>query len=264
MKILFIGDIFGRPGRSAVQKMLKPYINENSIDFVIANGENLRHGVGVTEENLAEMKEAGVDFFTSGNHIFDNKDIVPFLDSKKLPIIRPANYPPNVPGRGYEIVETGMKKKILIINLMGRVFIKEHLDCPFRTADSILKEHSKYELDAIFVDFHAEATSEKAGLANYLDGRVTALIGTHTHVATADARILPKGTAFQSDAGFTGPLDSIIGVKKEIMIEHFLTQMKVKHEVASGQLVFNAVEITVNDKNIRAESIKPVNVTLVD
>jgi 2',3'-cyclic-nucleotide 2'-phosphodiesterase len=264
MKILFIGDIFGRPGRMAVEKILKTYREENNVDFVIANAENLRHGRGVSEKNIKDMQQAGVDFFTSGNHVFDDRELVPFLDNPKLPLIRPANYPPNVPGRGYEIVETALKKKILVINLLGRVFVKEHSDCPFRKADEILSKFANVKMDAIFVDFHAEATSEKNGLANYLDGRVTAVIGTHTHVATADARILPRGTAYQSDVGFTGPIDSVIGVKKEIMIDHFLTQMRVKHEVAQGPVVFNAVEIAVNDNNIQSADIKPVHITIDD
>jgi 2',3'-cyclic-nucleotide 2'-phosphodiesterase len=258
MKILFIGDIFGRPGRKAVQKVLKEYRNANEIDLVIANAENLRHGKGVSEKHIKEMRDAGIDFFTSGNHVFDDKELVPFLDNPKLPLLRPANYPPNVAGRGHEVIQTSLKKNVLVINLLGRVFMKDHVDCPFRTVNEILSKYKSVNLDAIFVDFHAEASSEKTALGNYLDGKVSAVIGTHTHVATADARILNKGTAYQTDVGFTGPSDSIIGVKKEIMIEHFLTSMRVKHEVAAGPVIFSAVEIEISEDSIKAKTIKPV------
>lgn len=258
MNILFIGDIFGRPGRNAIKKVLKDYREKLGIDLVIANAENMSHGKGVSEENIREMREAGVDFFTSGNHVFKEKAIIPFLDSKNLPLVRPANYPENAPGRGYEIVDTGLMKKVLVINLMGRVFMPAHLDCPFRTADRILEEHQHEKLAAIFVDIHAEATSEKMALAHYLDGRVTAVIGTHTHVPTADERVLDGGTAFQSDVGFTGPIDSVIGAEKKGIIENFLTQLPVKHEVASGPSVFNAVKISIDDQTMKAIGIERI------
>lgn len=254
MNILFIGDVFGRPGRDTIKKLLKDYRQKHDVDFVVANAENMHHGKGTTGKNIVEMREAGVDFFTSGNHVFKERSIISHMEDKNFPLIRPANYPPGVPGRGWEIVAVG-KKRVLVINLMGRIFMPMHLDCPFREADRILEETKHEKLSAIFVDFHAEATSEKIALGHYLDGRVTAVVGTHTHVPTADARILKGGTAFQTDAGLTGPIDSIIGVEKGPVIENFLTQMPVKHDVAAGSTVFNAVLIGVNEKNRNAASI---------
>lgn len=256
MKILFIGDIIGRPGRETVRKVLPALKAEEGYELVIANGENAHHGKGITPDDVKELTSAGVDFYTSGNHIWKDKAIIPFLGSKNMPVIRPANYPDSNPGKGWQIVDTGLMKRVLVINLLGRLFMNVQPDCPFRTADRILKENAHERLDAIFVDFHAEATSEKCALANYLDGRVTAVVGTHTHVATADARILPGGTAFQTDAGFVGPIDSVIGVKKELIIENFLTQMPVKHEIADGPMLFNAVKIEIENK--KALTIEPV------
>lgn len=258
MNILFIGDIFGRPGRNTVKKLLKDYRQKHNIHLAIANAENMHHGKGASMENIDEMRKAGVDFFTSGNHIWADRSIIPHLDDKKTPLIRPANYPSGVAGRGYEIVECGLMQKVLVINLMGRVFMPMHLDCPFKTADKILKQFENENLAAIFVDLHAEATSEKIALAHYLDGRITALIGTHTHVPTADTIILEGGTAFQSDAGFTGPVNSCIGVQKELIIKNFLTQIPVKHEVAEGRTVFNAVKIEVDDVSKMAVKIERV------
>lgn len=256
MILFFIGDIFGRPGRNTVKNLLKQYREKYNPDLVIANAENMRHGKGVTEENILEMQSAGVDFFTSGNHVFKESSIVPFLDQPRLPLLRPANFPPKAPGRGYQIIQTPLMKKVLVINLLGRVFMPQQVDCPFRAADAILKEFEHENLSAVFIDFHAEATSEKAALAYYLDGRVSAVIGTHTHVPTADARILPDGTAFQSDVGFTGPLHSIIGAEKNAVIQNFLTQMPVKHDVATGPTVFNAVMITIDDTTKKATNIQ--------
>ena len=256
MNILFIGDIIGRPGRDTVKKLLPGLKKELEIELVIANGENMHHGKGVTEENIEEMQKAGVNFFTSGNHIWKEKTIIPYLDNAKSPLIRPANYPPGVPGSGYKIVETGLMRRVLIINLLGRLFINVQTDCPFRTVDRILKETSHERPDAIFVDFHAEATSEKVAMGFYLDGRVSAVIGTHTHVATADARVLDNGTAYLTDAGFVGPINSVIGVDTDIIIQNFLTQMPVKHEIAGGPTMLNAVKISIDEKSKKAESIE--------
>ena len=255
MNILFIGDIFGRPGRTTVKKLLRDYRKELGIHLVIANAENMHHGKGVSEENINEMRSAGVDFFTSGNHIWKERSIIPLLNSPKMPLIRPANYPTGVPGRGFAIVEGGLMQKVLVINVMGRLFMPAQLDCPFRAVDKILKEQAHQQFSAIFVDIHAEATSEKMALAHYLDGRVTAVVGTHTHVPTADERILDGGTAFQSDVGFTGPIDSVIGVEKQCIIENFLTQVPVKHEVADGPTVFNALKIEVDDSTQKAIAV---------
>ena len=262
MNILFIGDIFGRPGRNTVTHLLKSLREQHKIDFVIANAENIRHGKGVSESHLSEMQKAGVDFFTSGNHVYKNKDIIPLMDDPKLPLLRPANYPEGVPGRGYEIVKIDKMKPVLVINLLGRVFMRENTDCPFRVVDKILKEHENKDLSATIVDFHAEATSEKVALGHYLDGRVTALLGTHTHVPTADERILENGTAYQSDVGFVGPLNSVIGSEKDPVIEQFITQMPIKYEVAGGPTIFNATKIEIDDKTKRAISIERIQHTV--
>ena len=258
MNILFIGDIFGRPGRETVKKLLPEYRKKYEINLVIANAENMHHGKGVEETQLKELQMAGVDFFTSGNHVWHEKSIIPRLDDKKFPLIRPANYPPGAPGRGHHIIETSLMKKVLVINLMGRVFMPMHLDCPFRTADKILKEYEHENFAAIFVDFHAETTSEKMALGHYLDGRVSAVIGTHTHVPTFDARVLAGGTAFQSDVGFTGPIDSVIGLEKTSIIKNFLTQVPIKHEVADGETVFNALKIEIDENTRKAVSVEQI------
>jgi len=242
MKILIIGDIIGSPGRRATKEAIRQLKNEQEIDCVIANGENISHGIGMTKKNFEEMREAGVDFFTTGNHILKKPDIFPELEKKKVRVIRPANFPPGNPGKGYEILEVG-KKKLLIINLMGRVFMHFNYDCPFRKADEILEEFKHEKLDGILVDFHAEATSEKNALKHYLDGRVAALWGTHTHVPTADAEVTDRKMAYITDLGMVGPTNSIIGDAKEGIIESFLKQCHFKLEVAEGRCVFNAVVI---------------------
>ncbi len=263
MKILFIGDIVGKPGREAVNKTLPELKKKEKIDFVIANAENLAHGKGFTTATIDEMMSAGVDYFTSGNHIWDNKTNLSKLDDKSFPLLRPANFPPDVYGRGYAVVETGMMKKILIINLMGRVFMKHYLDCPFRALDKILLDNAHENFDAIFVDFHAEATSEKVALAQYADGRVSALVGTHTHVPTADNRILNEGTAYVSDAGMTGPIDTVIGVDKNSVIRNFLTQFPYPFTIPeSGPKTFNSVIIEINTSTKKAISIERADYSL--
>lgn len=250
MKILFIGDIVARPGRETVKKILPDVIKEYKPSFVIANAENLSHGNGFTPETIAEMQKAGIDFFTSGDHTWGNKIGMMRLGDPKFPVIRPANFAPGTPGKGYAVAQDKMMNRILVINVIGQVFMKKHFDCPFRAMDQVLRETSHEKVDAIFVDIHAEASSEKYAMAFYLDGRASALVGTHTHVPTADARILPGGLAFMSDAGMTGSLDSVIGVKKEVIISSFLTQMPVKHEPESlGQMVFNGCLIDIDSKN---------------
>jgi len=242
-----------------VAKLLPDYRKKLDIDLVVANAENMHHGKGVSEVQLKDMQAAGIDFFTSGNHIWKEREIIPRLNDVDLPLIRPANYPEGAPGKGYQVAENAKGQRILIINLMGRVFMPMHLDCPFRTADRILKEfESDKKLSGIFVDFHAETTSEKMALAHYLDGRVSAVVGTHTHVPTFDARVLKGGTAFQSDVGFTGPIDSVIGLEKEGVIKNFLTQVPHKHEVAGGDTVFNALKIEIADKSWKALSVEQI------
>lgn len=246
-----------KPGRKVMCRVLPDLIQEISPDFVIANVENICHGDGFKPEHISEMRELGVDFFTTGNHAFKNKEGVKMFAEKDFPVIRPANFPEGVgvPGSGHRLVEAKNGKNILVVNLMGRVFMKESLDCPFLKMDSILADLAKEKQKpaAIFLDFHAEATSEKYALAFYLDGRVGAIVGTHTHVATRDARILPGGTAAISDVGMVGPLDSVIGVKKEQVIQSFLTQLSFKYEPEEmGRMIFNAILISLDPKTGKA------------
>ena len=246
MNILFIGDIIGRPGRSVVKEILPNLKKELELDFVIANGENLAAGIGMTEETYEEMRKSGIDYFTSGNHIWNKKDFIPFLDDKKTRVLRPANYPLEAPGKGYDDIVIG-GKKIRIINLQGRVFMRDLTDCPFRKAEEILSKYPKP--DVSIIDFHAEATSEKNSLAYFLDGKATVVIGTHTHVQTNDTRILPKGTAYVTDAGMVGPIDSSIGDDLKHSIHSFLTGLPFTIEPASGRKIFNSVFIKIDSKN---------------
>lgn len=258
MRIIFIGDIVGKPGRRAVQQFLPELKQELQPDLVIANVENICHGRGVSEDNIQEMLDVGVQYFTSGNHIFAQKKILAKLDDKSFPVIRPANFPPKNPGRGLELYQTAKFQKVLIVNLIGRVFLRQNYDCPFRKMDEILKEHAHEQIDAVFVDMHAEASSEKIALGHYLDGRVSAVIGSHTHVPTADAQILQGGTAYITDVGMTGAVDSVIGVKKEPIIEGFLTQMPFKYEIVEGKSIFTAVLIEINDATKKTEKIQHI------
>ncbi|OGD65245.1 metallophosphoesterase [Candidatus Berkelbacteria bacterium RIFOXYA2_FULL_43_10] len=252
LKILFIGDIVGKPGRAAAKKMISELRESEGLDFVFANGENLAAGHGMTYEKYQEMVEAGIDYFTSGNHIWNNKDFIHSLDDKSVKVLRPANYPENVPGRGVALIGDD----IALANLQGRVFMYDDVEDPFKTADKIIKEN---EGKIIIIDFHAEATSEKVALGFYLDGKVAALLGTHTHIQTSDERILGGGTAYITDLGMTGPRDSVLGVKKEIIIEGFLTQLPQSHKVAVGEQIFGGVVIEIDTKTKRALKIKRIN-----
>jgi hypothetical protein len=255
IKILFIGDIVGRPGRNACKKIIPGIIAENNIDFVIANGENLASGKGMTFATYEEMIDAGIDYFTSGNHIWKNKDIIEHLDDKTTKILRPLNYSLENPGRGYDMIEK-KGKKILLINAQGRVFMPEDLTDPFSAIEKIAKENDNLP---VIVDFHAEATSEKIALGRYLDGKVAAVIGTHTHVQTADETVFPKGTAYITDVGMVGPVDSVLGVEKEIIIDKFLTQLPASHKVASGEVNFSAVIIEIDPEKKISTSIFRIN-----
>jgi len=255
--VLFIGDIVGRPGRGAVKSILPELVTRAGIDFVIANGENLAAGNGMTYETYKEMTHAGIDYFTSGNHIWKNKDIIPHLNNSTLKVLRPLNYPKEVPGRGSAVLEKG-KKKFFLVNLLGRVFIEEDLDDPFRMAQAL----SARDDLPILIDFHAEATSEKNAFGRFLDGRIAAIVGTHTHVQTCDETIFPNGTGFISDVGMTGPIDSVLGVEKEIIIEKFLTQLPVSHKVASGEVKFCAVVIEIDSKRRVTTSIERISQNL--
>jgi len=245
--ILAVGDIIGRPGRQAVTKLLPGLREQYGLDLVIANVENAAGGLGVTPPTASELLDAGVDVLTSGNHIWVQKEIIPYLDGE-MPILRPLNYPPGVPGRGYLV-----KGQIMVVNLIGRTFIS-NFDCPFRAMDQLLSELSD-KPPVIVVDFHAEATSEKMALGRYLDGRVSAVLGTHTHVGTIDAQLLPQGTAFVTDIGMTGPADSIIGDDIEAVLQRFLTIIPYRLSVGQGKTIFNAILVRVDDKSGKAMSI---------
>jgi hypothetical protein len=263
MKILFIGDIFGRPGRTIVKERLPGLVGEHSIDLVIANGENAAAGFGITPPLAEELFEMGIDVLTTGNHVWDKREIVEFFKladgnphSPARRVLRPANYPPHMPGWG---IYEGRKGKIdyAVINLQGRVFMAAN-DDPFRVADQLLKD---IQSKVVLVDMHAEATSEKASMGWYLDGRVSAVIGTHTHVPTADERVLPKGTAYITDVGMTGPFESVIGVKRELIIEKFLTNMPMRFEAATGDVRLCAVVMDCDETTGRARTIQRLMVS---
>jgi len=251
LRFLFIGDVVGRPGRRGVQNLLPGLREQYGIDLVIANGENAAGGRGLTLTTAEELFKAGVDVITTGNHIWDQREIIPHLDGDKR-ILRPLNYPPGVPGRGYSI-----QGQTLVVNLMGRVFMGT-LDCPFRAMDHLLHELPKVP-PFVIVDFHGEATSEKVALGWYLDGRVSAVLGTHTHVGTIDARILPLGTAYITDVGMTGPIDSIIGDDIKGVLDRFLTQMPTRFSVGSGHTTFNSVLVELDETNGKAKSITRID-----
>ena len=251
MRILIIGDIVGKPGRRAVQEFLPGLRSEYGIDFVVANGENAAGGLGITVSTAQELLKATVDVITTGNHVWAKREIVAYLDGGELPIIRPVNYPPGAPGRGYIL-----KNKAAVVNLMGRVFMGDY-DCPFRAMDSLLNEIAD-KAKTIIVDFHAEATSEKVAMGRYLDGRVTALIGTHTHVGTVDSCILPGGTAYVTDVGMVGPVDSVIGDDADSVLYSFLTRMPHRLSVGKGRAVFNAMLVEVNKSSGKALTIERI------
>jgi hypothetical protein len=254
VRILFIADVIGKPGRQVVENVLPQIIEEENIQFVIANCENAAGGFGLTPKISREVFAVGVDVITMGNHVWARREISEIIEEKN--ILRPANFPPEVPGKGWAIIQASNGAKVGIINLMGRVYMST-LECPFRTADRIIEEISR-ETKIIVVDMHAEITSEKVAMGWYLDGKVSAVIGTHTHVPTADERILPQGTAYITDIGMTGPRDSIIGIKKEIILKKYLTQMPIRFEVARGDLVFAGAVVEIEEKTGKAESIKRI------
>jgi 2',3'-cyclic-nucleotide 2'-phosphodiesterase len=260
MQILFIGDIFGRPGRSIVRERLPGLVKEHAIDLVIANGENAAAGFGITPPLAEELFEMGIDVLTSGNHIWDKREIVGYFESANgnpysaaRRLLRPANYPPGMPGSG---IYRGSKGEVpyAVLNLQGRVFMAAN-DDPFRVADQLLEQTTA---KVVLVDMHAEATSEKIAMGWYLDGRVTVVVGTHTHVPTADERVLPGGTAYITDVGMTGPHDSVIGVKKELILERFLTNMPIRFEAATGDVRLHGIVIDCDEKSGRARSIQRV------
>lgn len=255
MRILFIGDIMGKPGRKAVAALLPGFREEYKPDIVIANAENLAHGKGVTEKTLEEITSAGVDFCTSGNHIWSKNEVTEILSRPQGILVRPANYPIQNAGKGVALVSVG-SRQLLIINLMGRVFMKEHLNCPFHALDEILESVKHKDIAAIFVDFHGEATSEKNVFGLYADGRVSAVVGTHTHVQTSDEQLLPKGTAYITDVGMVGLRHSSVGVNYDAILPSFLYQTPPRHEIADNGLVgFHGVVIDIDPQTRHATSI---------
>ncbi len=258
MRILFIGDIFGRPGRISVQQHLTEVVSQHKIDLIVANAENAAGGFGLTPAIAEELFEQGISVLTTGNHVWDKKELIDYLrlaehnHNQARRVLRPANYPVGTPGCGIYEGQTAAGIAYAIINLQGRVFLPSN-DDPFRVADQLLQQ---IKSKVILVDMHAEATSEKIAMGWYLDGRVTAVIGTHTHVPTADERVLPKGTAYQTDVGMTGPYDSIIGVQKELVIQRFLTNLPARWESASGDPRFCAAVIDCDEATGCARSIQ--------
>ncbi len=255
MRLLLIGDVVGRSGRRAVKVNLGSLKKELKLDFVIANGENAAGGFGITKEVAQELFSSGVDVLTMGNHVWDKKEALEYID-REIRIVRPANYPPGTPGLGANVYETRDKVKIGVINLLGRVFLQD-MDCPFRKAEKMVAK-MKEKAHVVVVDLHAEATSEKIAMGWYLAGKVSAVVGTHTHVQTADECILPGGTAYITDLGMTGPRESVIGVKKEIIIDRFITRLPQRFEIATGLFQFNAVVVDIDEETGEASSISRI------
>lgn len=253
MKILFFGDIFGRPGREAVKSFIEDNKAKIKPDFIIANAENASSGRGPTAKTAREVLDYGIDMITLGDHCWDQKDVVEVLEGRDSKVIRPLNYPEGNEGSGFRKITKGAHS-LTVVSLLGRVFTSEGLDSPFQKIDALLEKCD----GPVFIDLHAEATSEKEAMGNYLDGRISALVGTHTHVQTADEGILSQGTAYISDVGMCGPADSVIGVKKEQSIERFLTGKPLKFEVAEGDVKINAVIIELDEAG-KALSIERVN-----
>lgn len=257
-RILFLGDIVGEPGRKAVTTLLPILREELKVDFAIVNGENSAGGRGITPKIAISLMRAKADVITTGDHIWDQKEIIPFLQDEPR-LLRPMNYPPGAPGNGSLVLQT-KKCKVGIINLQGRTFMRDALENPFSTVTQKVEE-IRQETPVIFVDFHAEATSEKVAMGWHLDGKVSAVIGTHTHVPTADERVLPKGTAFQSDAGMCGPLNSVIGSQIDPVLQKFHTQLPTKFGVAGGPVKLNGALVTLNPATGLAMSIERITRT---
>lgn len=256
LRILFIGDVVGRPGRKALKEYLPLLKAQQDYDFILANGENAAGGIGLTPETAEEIFQTGVHCLTGGNHTFEKKEIYPLLEQDPR-LLRPANYPPSAPGRGWNIYPLASGVKIGVINLMGRTFMPP-LDDPFRTALELL-HRLKEETPIIVIDFHAEATSEKQAIGWFLSGQVSAVIGTHTHVQTADERLLGGTTGYITDVGMTGPWESILGVKKEQIIDRFLSCLPVRFEVAKGPIWFSAVELEIDPSSGRCTHIRRIS-----
>ena len=257
VKILYIGDIFGRPGRRVVKESLPEIAREHAPDLILANGENAASGFGITPPLVEELLDLGISVLTSGNHIWDKKEIVGYMAEREdSRLLRPANYPDPAPGRGLFVGRTRSGLDYAVLNLQGRVFMPA-IDCPFRTADKLLATIPE-SVKICIVDLHAEATSEKLSMGWYLDGRVTAMVGTHTHIPTADEFVMPQGTAYITDLGMTGPYESVIGIDKDTAIRKFLTQIPERFEVAKNDVRFCAVLVEANPETGRAVSIERI------
>lgn len=252
LRVLFVGDVIGRPGRKALKRILPFMKKKYSPHLLVANAENAAGGVGITRKTCAELLDE-IDVLTSGNHIWDKKEVFSFLDEETR-LLRPANYPPQNPGRGSGVYGVDSGLKIGVLNLQGRVFM-DAVDCPFRKADEEL-ENLREQTPVVLVDFHAEATSEKVGMGWYLDGRVSAVLGTHTHVSTADERILPQGTAYITDVGMVGGYDSVIGIKREPAVQRFLTALPQRFVPDKGRMMFASVFLEVDLQTGKALSIQ--------
>ena len=261
IKVLFIGDIFGNLGRKAINSHLKSLKREYQADFCIVNGENAAAGRGITKKIASEFYSAGADCITMGNHTWGRNDIVDFIDEDEK-MVRPANYSKNVPGKGSRIITNSNDKKIGVVNVLGRVYM-DGCDCPFEAIEREI-EYLKQDVKIVIVDIHAEATSEKSAIAWDFDGRVSAVLGTHTHVQTADERILPFGTAFLTDVGMTGPYDGIIGVDRKIIIKKFKTGMPQRFEPALGKAQINGVYLEIDEKTGKALKIERINMKDID
>jgi 2',3'-cyclic-nucleotide 2'-phosphodiesterase len=257
LKILFFGDVMGSIGRQAIIKVLPDFKKKYKPDLVMINGENLAHGKGVTSKIIKQMQSAGIDFLTSGNHIYSKNNTAEIFSSPEFNIIAPANDPRTPQNCGYRLIQFG-KKTIIVLNLLGKTFIdEENIKCPFKTLDKLLKEIKKFKANYIILDFHAEATSEKVALGHYADGRLDAILGTHTHVQTNDARQLPQGTLYISDIGMVGAQESVIGIDKKIIIDKFLNDSKIVFDIPlTGKVLINAVLLELNKKSSKIKVIK--------
>jgi 2',3'-cyclic-nucleotide 2'-phosphodiesterase len=257
VKLLFVGDVFGKPGREALLRWLPDFVEEHGVNFVIANGENAANGAGITSKIALRMLAGGVDVITTGNHVWRHKEVFSFLTADER-IVRPANFPAGAPGRGLTVRPGEDGAEVAVVNLAGELFLQSGMS-PFRIVDRLVDEAQQLA-DTIVVDLHAEATSEKVAMGHYLDGRVTAVLGTHTHVQTSDARVLPGGTAYITDVGMTGPRDSVIGVRTDVILRRFTTEMPQQFEVAEGPVRLDAVVI--DAEGGRAASIEALDLFL--
>ncbi|HLG14980.1 MAG TPA: TIGR00282 family metallophosphoesterase [Blastocatellia bacterium] len=257
MKAIILGDVVGRPGRTVLNELLKRLRDEHEAEFVVANVENAAAGAGIIPRVGEEILQAGVDVMTSGNHVFDKKDALEYIE-KNLRLLRPANYPPDSPGRGVWLGSTVSGTPVAVINIQGRVFMPPN-DCPFRTVDRLVTE-LRSRATVLIVDHHAEATSEKVAMGRYLDGRVSVVVGTHTHVQTSDERILPGGTAYITDLGMTGPHDGVIGIQTDLVLTRFVRGLPARFETASGDARVQGVVVEVDERTGRAVSIERLDV----